>query len=197
MENPYESPSNKRHANPAPWWYVLFCQIYGPAWWIGTALIAGSWFNIVSPTVGWVGFGLAGAAWVGAYVLPSLAGVYPEEHVILDSRLLSSKDEAYSNVMERFSNGATLMYDGIVFAFRPDNEIACAACGQSPNINETEARQIADHAQSVFDTLSESSAEFASAVAGQTFRISIMSSTDADATELYRVIDGKIESRGK
>lgn len=196
MANPYQSPTKTtQHAQAAPYWYVLFSQLYWPAWWIGTALIAGSWFNIVSPTVGWIGFGIAGAASLGAYVLPSLAGVKTENYVILDSRLLKSKGEAYSNAMERFSNGATLMYDGVAFGFRPDNEIACGVVAQSPNINETEAREIADHAQSVFDTLTASSPEFASSVAGQAFRISIMSGMDANATELFRVADGSIESR--
>ena len=128
-------------------------------------------------------------------MLPSLAGVKPEDYVVLDSRLLKSKGEAYSDAMERFSNGATLMYDGVAFGFRPDNEIACGVVAQSPNINETEARDIVDHAQSVFDNLIASSPEFTSAISGQTFRISIMSSMDANATELFRSVDGKLESR--
>ncbi|WP_148619098.1 hypothetical protein [Mariniblastus fucicola] len=184
-----------QHARTAPSWYVLFYQLYGPAWWIGTGLIAGSWFNIASPTVGWIGFGLACAASLGAYVLPSLAGVKPEDFVVLDSRMLNSKGEAYSDALERFSNGATLMYDGVAFGFRPDNEIACGVVAQSSDINETEAREIADHAETVFDTLTASSPEFASAVAGQTFRISIKSGMDANATELFRVVDRSIESR--
>ena len=88
------------------------------------------------------------------------------------------------------------MYDGVAFGFRPDNEIACGVVAQSPNISESEARDIADHVQSVFDNLIAASPEFASAVAGQTFRISIMSSMDANATELFRSVDGNIESRG-
>lgn len=195
MANPYESPTKTQDTQSSPYWYVLFYQLYGPTWWIGTALIVGSWINIVSPTVGWVGFCLAGAAALGSYVLPSLAGVNQPDYVVLDSRLLKSKGEAYSDAMERFSNGATLMYDGVAFGFRPDNEIACGVVAPSPNINTSEALDVAHHAQSVFDTLTKSSPEFASAVAGQTFRISIMSSMDADATELFRVVHGKIESR--
>ena len=35
---------------------------FSMALWIGgTALIVGSWINIVTPQVGWVGFGIAGA----------------------------------------------------------------------------------------------------------------------------------------
>ncbi len=197
MLNPYESPRKPTQAAQAvPYWYVLFSQLYWPMWWMGTALIAGNWFNLVSPTVGWVGFGLAGAAALGSYVLPSLAGIRPEDYVVLDSRLLNSKGEAYSDALKRFSNGATLMYDGVAFGFRPDNEIACGVVAQSPSVNQSEARDIADHAQSVFDALTVSSPEFASAVAGKTFRISIMSDMNANATELYRIVDGNIESRG-
>lgn len=196
MANPYKSPSKTTQTDhAAPYWYALFCQFYWPAWWIGTALIAGSWFNIVSPIIGWIGFGLAGAAALGSYALPSLAGIKPEDYVVLDSRLLKSKGEAYSDAMERFSNGATLMYDGVAFGFRSDNEIACGVVARSPNISESETRDIADHAQTVFDTLKSTSPEFASAVAGQTLRISVMSGMDANATELFRMIDGNIESR--
>lgn len=196
MVNPYESPTKTpQAAQAAPYWYVLFSQLYWPVWWIGTALVAGSWFNIVSPTVGWVGFGLAGAVALGSYVLPSLAGVKHEDYVVLDSRLLNSKGEAYSDALERFSNGATLLYDGVAFCFRPNNEIACGVVAQSPNINESEARDIVDHARSVFDNLITASPEFALSVSGQTFRISIMSGMDANATELFRSVDGKLESR--
>lgn len=162
---------------------------------IGTALIACSWFDIVSPTVGWVGFALSGAAAVGSYVLPSLAGVQQEDFVLLDSRLLETKGEAYSDALARFTNGANLTYDGVAFAFRPGSEIACGVVAHSPNINESEARDIADHAQSVFDELKEKSHDFASAVEGQNLRISIMSEMGASATELYRVVDGIIELR--
>jgi hypothetical protein len=31
-------------------------------WWIGTALIVGSWIGWVSNRVGWIGFGAAGAS---------------------------------------------------------------------------------------------------------------------------------------
>ena len=82
---------------------MLFYRYYSPVWWIGTTLIVSSYFKHVSPTVGWVGFGMAGAAALGSYVLPSLAGIKREEYVILNSRLLKSKGKTYSYVMERFS----------------------------------------------------------------------------------------------
>jgi hypothetical protein len=158
-------------------------------------LIVGSWFNIVSPTVGWVGFGIAGGATLVSYILQSRVGSKREDYVYLDSRLLNFKDDLYMNAMARFTNGAMLMYDGVAFGFRPGNEIACAVPASSPNADEAHAREIADHAQSVFETLKSASPEFATAVAGQTFRISILSSMDPDATEIYRVREGDIESR--
>lgn len=196
MSNPYESPNtSSREINTSPMWYVWFYKAYWPAWWVGTALIALSWFGIVTPTVGWVGFALAGAAALGSYVLASLAGVTPEDYVILDSRLLNSKGDAYHSAIERFQNGASLMYDGVAFGFRPDNEIACGIVADTTDLDDTAASELAGHAQCVFDKLSAESTEFKSAVNGRTFRISIMSGVDDAARELCRVVDGKLHWR--
>lgn len=193
MFNPYESPNtSSREINASPMWYVWFYKAYWPAWWIGTILIVLSWFGVVTPTVGWTGFALACAAALGSYILPSLAGVKPEDYVILDSRLLNSKGDAYHNAIERFQNGASLMYDGVAFGFRPNNEIACGIVADQTDLDDTAASELARHAQSVFDTLSAESAEFRSAVNGRTFRISIMSGIDGSARELCRVVDGKL-----
>ncbi|MDZ7616434.1 MAG: hypothetical protein U1E05_05475 [Patescibacteria group bacterium] len=173
-------------------WYVWFYKAYWPAWWIGTILIALSWFGVVTPTVGWAGFALAGGAALGSYVLPSLAGVKPGDYVILDSRLLNSKGDAYHNAIERFQKGASLMYDGVAFGFRPNNEIACCIVADRNDLNDTAASELAGHAQSVFDKLLDESSEFKSAVDGRTFRISIMSRIDQSARELCRVVDGKL-----
>jgi hypothetical protein len=47
-------------------------QIIWGLWLAGTALIVGSWANVVTPTVGWVGFAIAGVAalisWMPAQV---------------------------------------------------------------------------------------------------------------------------------
>ena len=194
MSNPYRPPNNSPHEIvPTPWWYVAFHKLYWPAWWIGTALIAGSWFGIVSPSVGWIGFGIAGAAALGSYVLPSLAGAKREDYVLLDSRLIKTKGGAYQDAMDRFGNGATLIYDGVAFGFRRDNEIACGVVADSTGLDDLAATDIADHATSVFDHLVSECSEFASAVAGRTFRISIMSSSDASAYELCRVVDGQFD----
>ncbi|MEO1526999.1 MAG: hypothetical protein AAFX06_16290 [Planctomycetota bacterium] len=194
MANPYQSPPKSTlPSSVGPTWYVLLSQFYWPAWWIGTAMIAASWFNLVSTTIGWIGFGITGAATVASYLLPTIAGAQANDYVMLDSRLLASKGEACFDAMRRFSNGARLMYDGVAFRIRPDRLIDCDIVAQSPNINQHEAGRIADHAESVFEALKQSSPEFASAVAGHTLRISILSSLDANATKLFHVVDGVIE----
>jgi len=198
MANPYEPPQNaSRETTAAPAWYVLFYRLYQPAWWVGTALIVLSWLNVVTPRVGWVGFGIACVAVFGSYLFPKLARLQPEDFVVVDSRMLASKDVAYRDAIERFANGATLMYDGVCFVVRPDNEIASAIAisAAQQDFDDQAARDLADHARSVFENLQLMSPEFSSAVATRTFRISIMSSFDEDATEVCRVVDDQIEWR--
>lgn len=196
MSNPSQSTNTSTgEINTSPMWYVWFYKAYWPAWWFGTILIALSWFGIVTPTVGWAGFALSGAATLGSFVLPSLAGVKPEEYVMLDSRLLKSKCNAYHDAIARFRNGATQMYDGVAFGFRPINEIACGIVADTTDLDDTSVSELAGYAQSVFDKLSAESIEFASAVNGRTFRISIMSRVDHSARELCRVVDGQLDWR--
>jgi hypothetical protein len=38
---------------------LLFRRVLWGMWWAGTALIILSWFNVVSNTVGWIGFAVA------------------------------------------------------------------------------------------------------------------------------------------
>jgi len=193
MTNPYQSPKNTlREVAASPIWYVWFYKVYWPAWWTGTAIIAASWFDIVTPAVGWVGFALAGTAVLGSYLLPSLAGIKPEDFVMLDSRLLQTKDDTYHNVIERFQNGASLTFDGVTFGFRPNNEIASGTVAGSNDLNDVSALEIAKHAQNVFEKLLSESTEFAAAVTGRTFRISILSGFDPNAHELCRIVDGKL-----
>lgn len=196
MSNPYQSPNtSSREINASPFWYVWFYKAYWPSWWGGTILIALSWFGVVAPSVGWAGFALAGAASLGSYILPSLAGVKPEDYVILDSRLLNAKGDAYCNAIERFRNGASLMYDGVAFGFRPNNEIACGIVADTTDLDARAVAELAQHAKSVFEKLVNECPEFKSAVAGRAFRISIMSGVDQSARELCRVVDGEIEWR--
>ena len=158
----------------------------------GTHRVQLVWYRFADS--GWVGFGIACVAALGSYVLPTVAGVKPEEdHVVLDSRLLNNKGDAYQNVLDRFANGASLIYDGVAFGFRPNNEIACGIVAISSDLDDDSARETADHAQSVFDHLSSASPEFASLVAGRTFRISIVSGFDHDARELCRIVNGSLE----
>lgn len=184
--------STSQGAGALPWWYLTFYRYSWPAWWIGTALIMGSWADVVSSSVGWFGFAVAAVAAFGSYILPTVAGVKSDDFVLLNSRLLKTKDAAYHNAMERFANGASLMYDGVAFAFRPNNETASGVAASTEDVDDVSAREIADHAKAVFRELTATSPEFASAVAGRTFRVSIMSSFEPDARELCRVVDGKL-----
>ena len=194
MTNPYSSPTNtQQEVGTQPIWYVWFYKAYQPAWWIGTALVVASWMNVVTPTIGWIGFALAGTAAVGSYILPSIAGIKQQDYVILDSRLVKNKGDAYYNAMERFRNGATLLYDGVAFGFRPNNEIACGVVAGTVTLTESSAMELAEQAQSVFAQLQTECKEFALAVADHTFRVSIMSGQDAYSRELCRVVDGNLQ----
>ncbi len=147
-----------------------------------------SWAELVSHEVGWLGVALAGSAYVGSLVLPPWAGVKADDQVMLDSRLLKARGEGYLNAIERFRNGSTLVYDGVGFAFRGESEIACGILADQGDLTEVKARELADHAQASFDQLRSTSPEFATAVAGYKFRISIVQGT----RELCRVVDGQL-----
>ncbi|QDT03334.1 hypothetical protein K227x_17160 [Rubripirellula lacrimiformis] len=196
MPNPYESPNaSSREINTSSRLYVLFYKVYWPTWWLGTAIVALSWFGIVTPTVGWIGFALAGSAALGSYVLPSLVGVKPTDGVNLDSRLLRSKGDGYHKAIKRFQDGALLMYDGVAFGLRSNDEVACGIAADTTDLDELVAWELARHAQSVFDTLSAESVEFRATVDGRTFCISIMSGNGPSGRELCRVVDGKLDWR--
>lgn len=193
MSNLQSTDNDSRsHGHGSPLWYAWFYRAYYPIWWSGTALIAGSWFGIVSPTYGWVGFGMAMAMWIGGQVLPSLAGVTTQDYVILDSHLLATRGEGYENTLERFRDGAVMMFDGVAFQLM-DDEIACAVVSHTSDLDREAAWKLAGHARSVFERLSAESREFHTAVAGKTLRISILSGVD-DPTELYRIVDGGMEA---
>ena len=51
---------------------LRFDQIVWAAWWLGTILIVLSWINVVSNTVGWIGFAAALASTFSSVVLESI-----------------------------------------------------------------------------------------------------------------------------
>ena len=81
------------------------------------------------------------------------------------------------------------------FGFRPNDEIACAAVASVSieQLDNLHARQDAERARMAFESLKKSSPDFASSVAGKTFRVSLMSEFGANAEELCRVVDDEIE----
>ena len=201
MTNPYETPDDVRgQAADVPGWYLLFCKVYWPGWWGGTVLIALSWADYVPQIVGWLRAGLAVFVVIGARVFPKLAGIEAAQEVVaLDSRMLRSKDASCRQAFERFAAGVSLMYDSVHLYLRPDNEVVGGVVSPDSldSTNEQVMRDVAEHAQAVFDQLKAESPEFAAAVAGHPFRISVMSSYEPGAHEICRVLDGVFEWKKK
>src|SRR5690606_37069140 len=123
--NPYQSPADspRRELRPSPLWYLIFYHLYRPAWYVGLSMIVASWFDVVTPTVGWYGFGVIAAIWLASKVLPSIAGARNSEVLILDSRSLRARDEIYHHAIKRLSEGEWLMYDGVSFAYWDDTQL--------------------------------------------------------------------------
>ena len=70
-------------------------RIIWATWWIGTIIIACSWFKIVPNTVGWVGFGLACAASLVSVILNKYWRIPPktEDEVLEDKEELDTPKE--------------------------------------------------------------------------------------------------------
>ena len=176
-----------------PFWYPWFYHTYWYVWLIGTALVVCSWAKIVPHAVGWIGFVVACAVALISYVLPRLAGIKPERHFVLDSRLIEKRGELYDKAMDAFQRGATLIHDGVAIGLYPDNEVACTIAAVSTTVDETNAFEASNDATYVFDRLTERCPEFRKAVEERTLRISIVSSFDEGAVEICRIVDGHLE----
>ena len=155
-------------------------------------MVIGSWVGVFSTTVGWIGFGVAGIASLGSYALAAASGRMPRDYVILDSRLLATKGESYEQAIELFKNGGTLLFDGVAFALRPENEIACGIDADHGDIDNATALELAEYAQSVFEKLSAASPEFHSEVSGRAFSVAICWGEKTASYEICRVVDGKV-----
>ncbi|QDU74206.1 hypothetical protein Pan97_12110 [Bremerella volcania] len=192
MNNPYQSPlESRQETSPSPWWYLLFYRLYGPVWYLGLTLLIFSWFEMVAHAAGGVGIAMLVFAYGGNYLVPRLAGKRPEEFVVLDSRMLKTRGEDYRQTMLHFLDGATLMLDGAAFRMQPVNEIACGLYTYNAELTDSEADEITQHAQSVFDLLMRECPEFESAVCGKQFRISILLRSMNDTAIICRLSDGK------
>lgn len=177
LTNPYETPAATPGSSAGyPGWYLLFCRIYSPVWWVGTGLVVLSWIRVVPPLVGWIGFGITLAVWAGGSMLPKLVGIKAEDFVALNSQMLLARGENYLQAMQRFAQGATLMYDGICFGLRPPQEIASAlvAPSSTDELKDQVVRELAAFATGVFDNLKATSPEFAATVLNRTVRISLV-----------------------
>lgn len=192
-QNPYESPSAKSsqdHGNFAPW-IQRACWV---GWIAGTVLIAMSWFNLVSPIVGWSGFGVAAVASLASSMLPRWLRRQEIAVAQLTTRMLEVKNDEYAAALEYFRQGGLIHYDGATLALKDENQIAFAMYASCPveQLDESRALQDAQSAQSVFEFLQGMSPDFAKLAAGRTLRVSIMKPGDSFA-EVCRVVDHRIE----
>lgn len=191
MNNPFQSPDESRQeTSRSPWWYLLFYRLYGPIWYLGLVLLICSWFEMVAHAAGGIGIGMLAFAYGGNYLVPRLAGKKPEELVVLDSRLLKTRDGDYRQTMQHFLDGATLMLDGAAFRLEPANQIGCGIYTYNADPSDDQVNEIAGHAQSVFDLLVRECPDFESTVCGRQFRISILYRSMSDTAIICRLIDG-------
>ncbi|MCG8455249.1 MAG: hypothetical protein MI919_03140 [Holophagales bacterium] len=173
-----------------PAWYALFLRAHLPAWWLGFALVAGSWVGWVTPMVGWLGFGLACLATLGAWVLPKLVGPRAAEKVVLDSRLLEARGTDYEEVMEGFRAGSLLSFDGCGFRLLPGDSLGGAVVSASSD--RAEAEEAVGHARTVFRRLAEQSPEFAAIAGDRKLEVVVLSSYEATARETWRWAEGEL-----
>lgn len=157
---------------------------------MGLVLLICSWFEMVAHAAGGVGIGMLAFAYGGNYLVPRLAGKKPEELVVLDSRLLKTRDGDYQQNMQHFLDGATLMLDGAAFRLEPANQIGCGIYTYNADPSDDQVNEIAEHAQSVFDLLVRECPDFESTVCGRQFRISILYRSMSDTAIICRLIDG-------
>jgi hypothetical protein len=176
-------------------WHVWLSDSQFPAFYMGSTMLILSLAGFVPARLGWLGFAFALPAAVLSYRLKRPAVVEPRGYVMLNAHLLASKGGAYHNVIDRFQDGDTLIYDGMEFDCRSDKEIECRIVADRINLNDNAVIEIATHAQSVLRSLSNDSADFGAAVAGRGVKVLIMSGYGKTAFELCRVLDGEIDWR--
>ncbi|PQO27777.1 hypothetical protein [Blastopirellula marina] len=168
-------------------------MFYWPAWSVGTALIVASWFDLVSVSLGWTGFAIAGLVTIASNILSASPQGESSQLVLLDSRMIHAKGDGYETGMRRFQNGSQLLFDGVIFQQMRHDELVCMVFAHATELDDDGATELASHAISAFDLLVAQCPEFADACRDRVFRISIMSSNDPNAVEMCRVVDGKLE----
>lgn len=156
-------------------------------------MIVASWFDLVSVSLGWTGFAIAGVATIASNILSVSPQSGEPELVLLDSRMMHGKGDGYEEGMRRFQSGSQLLFDGVTFQLMRHDEIACVVFAHATELDDDGATELASHAISVFDLLVAKCPEFAEASRDRVFRISIMSSNDQNTVEMCRVVNGKLE----
>jgi hypothetical protein len=184
--------------NPFQGITVLY-RIYWFAWLAGTGLILLSWVDVVSPTIGWVGFGIACGAAFLSYIPRGRGQGKTENWVVLTKAMIDSKDRGYDVAMEQLRKGGMVYYDGIAFCVRPGNEIACAVVASWPvaELDEVGVLRDVERTKAWFEALSRLSPEIAAIALGKNLRVSLFSDYGPEAFEICQVGEGRIEWKAK
>ena len=93
-------------------------------WWIGTILIICSWFDIVSPTVGWIGFGAGCASSLVSVIISKYWRIPPKANEVIDTgefiNLNGKTFQSLSNTENGEVSSETLFY------YYQEGQIVCA-----------------------------------------------------------------------
>jgi hypothetical protein len=170
-------------------------RVYWSVWLVGSALIVLSWEDIVSPTLGWVGFSLACGAAFASYLPQRRVARKAQEWAVLTKAMVEARDHGYQVAMEHLGRGRTIVYEGLAFALRPGDEVALAAVASAAPAELDEARVLrdAEQAQACLENLARLSSEVAAAVHAKKVRVTLMSEFGARGKEICSVADGRVE----
>ena len=165
------------------------------AWAAGTALILLSWVNIVSPTVGWVGFAIACSAALLSYLPQRAAQGTGHDWAVLTQAMLEAKDHGYDVAMEHFRRGGTIFYDGMAFTVYPNSRFSLVGVASVPlaELDEIRAQREAERLQARFEALTRLSPEVAGAAQDKALRVSLISEYGARGFEICQVAEGRVE----
>jgi hypothetical protein len=176
----------------------MFRQLCWFIWIGGTALILLSWTGAVSPTVGWIGFGVACAAALITY-LPQKHIPPNQDWALLTTDMIDRKDHRYDSVMEHIRSGRPAWYDGIGISLRPRDEFALAIVPSVPirELDEELVMRDVARAKSVLEKLLSASPELTEMASTRTLRVSVLSEYSQRAFEVCRIINDSIEWKAK
>jgi hypothetical protein len=175
-------------------------RIYWIAWLAGTALILLSWFHVVEPLVGWVGFLIACVASFVSYLPHRSEQGAVQDWAVLTRAMIDSKDHGYDVAMDGLRKGNAIFYDGLVVA-STTREIVLTVMPSFPvaELDEVRAQQDAERARAAFETLTRLAPEAAAFAEGKDVRVHLISEFGPKGFVICQVAHGQVEwkVRGK